>query len=360
MNPTTKKLPRGIFEKYPGSGVYSIRYTDAEGKYRREKAGTFSAARDLLVKRQNQALVGEKLPETLRRRGVLFSEIAADCLLYSDQHKRSKRMDHSRMKKLLEWFRSTAADNLTAQEIENHFQTATWARATRNKYKALLSLTYKLAIKNKKVKANPARDVKHLRENNGRIRFLSIDEEKRLRQAIAERFPHRMAEFDLSLQTGMRHSEQYGAKWKDVDFEHRILTVWLDKSGNTSHVQLNDAAVKALLELKQMHGNADYICGGYTSTDWFEDCVKAAGITNYTWHVNRHTFASRLTMAGAGPRAVADLLRDTTLSMAMRYSHLSPEYKDEALKRMEKKFRIRPTISTTVAPSPVRRGTMVN
>lgn len=39
--PAAKKRrnPRGVFEKVPGSGEWWIRYVDATGRYRREKAG---------------------------------------------------------------------------------------------------------------------------------------------------------------------------------------------------------------------------------------------------------------------------------------------------------------------------------
>jgi integrase len=68
---------------------------------------------------------------------------------------------------------------------------------------------------------------------------------------ILKRFPDRIPEFDLPLHTGMRHGEQYGARWQDVDFEHCILTVPRDKRGRTSHVRLNDAALSALLRLRE-------------------------------------------------------------------------------------------------------------
>jgi len=57
---------RGIFEKTPGSGVWWIRYADAQGRLRREKAGTKGTARDLYHKRKQEALEGRKLPEKLR------------------------------------------------------------------------------------------------------------------------------------------------------------------------------------------------------------------------------------------------------------------------------------------------------
>jgi integrase len=37
---------------------------------------------------------------------------------------------------------------------------------------------------------------------------------------------------------------------------------------------------------------------------WFNDAVEKAGIRDFTWHCLRHTFASRLVMAGVDIRTV--------------------------------------------------------
>src|SRR5438132_14007703 len=42
-----RRKERGVFEKVPGSGVWWIRYIDAQGRFRREKVGTWTNARDL-------------------------------------------------------------------------------------------------------------------------------------------------------------------------------------------------------------------------------------------------------------------------------------------------------------------------
>lgn len=350
---------RGIFQKEP-DGPHYIRYKDGGGRYRREKVGAYSLAEKMLVKRRNEAMQGKKLPETLRRRFVRFSEIAEDCLAWSKAKKRSSRVDHSRMKKLREWFDGVPVDSLTAEEIEQRFNGERWSAATWNRHKALLSLCFKLAIHAKKAQVNPARDVAHKKESDGRTSFLTVEQEKRLRPVIAEKFPERLPEFELALHTGIRHCEQYGAKWKDVDFEHRIITVivYKNKDGapRTTYVRLNDQAVSALLELHRRTAETGLVCGGVVgATDWFEDCLRAAGIADFTWHCLRHTFASRLAMSGADPRAVAELLRDKTLHMAMRYSHLAPAFTQELVERMGQKFN-----STTVAPEPLRGRVTVN
>lgn len=56
-------------------------------------------------------------------------------------------------------------------------------------------------------------------------------------------------------------------------------------------------------------------------------------MTTASWRL-RHTFASRLVMNGADLRTVAELLRDKTLAMVMRYAHLAPDFKLAAVERV--------------------------
>jgi integrase len=333
---------RGIFEKVADSGEWWIRYADATGRIRREKAGTKSAAITLYHKRKLEALQGKKLPESLRRAPVSFRVIAQDALAYSESEKRSAPSDRYRMKKLLEWFGDRQANSISAEEVEQRFEGRGWSAATWNRYRALLSLTYRLAIRSGKVKENPARVVRHRAENNGRIRFLSREEEARLRAAIRELFPEHLPEFVLAMHTGLRLSEQYYGLWKDVDFEGR---------GRTSHVRLNATALGALVELRRRTGASEFVCGGARSPrGWFERALRAAGICDFTWHCLRHTFASRLVMSGADLRTVAELLRDKTLAMVVRYAHLAPDYQLAAVERMSAAFGKRTDTTTSTEP----------
>src|SRR5271155_2288316 len=54
----------------------------------------------------------------------------------------------------------------------------------------------------------------------------------------------------------------------------------------------------------------------------------------YTWHCLRHTFASRLVMAGVDLRTVADLMGHANIQMTMRYAHLAQAHKADALKKL--------------------------
>ncbi len=68
--------------------------------------------------------------------------------------------------------------------------------------------------------------------------------------------------------------------------------------------------------------------------EWFGNAVKEAKIENMTWHILRHTFASRLMMAGVPLKTVQELMGHKTIAMTARYAHLSPSHKKEAIERL--------------------------
>lgn len=331
-----RRNPRGVFERKPGE--WWIRFTDAQGLFRREKAGTKGMAIDLYRKRKTEALEGKKLPERLRRATVTFAEVSKDALTYSKAHKAatSYRCDTGRMEVLLGWFREYPAESITAQDIERQFQKQEWKPATCNRYRALLSLIYRLAIRNGKAKGNPARLVPHRLEDNARIRFLSAIEETELRKAIESKCPEHVPEFLLALHTGLRLSEQYGLRWEGVSVPLRVLTIRRSKNGSMRHVPLNQAAVQALEELREKHGRSEFVCGGAREPRrWFEPVLKEARVTDFSWHCLRHTFASRLVMAGVDLRTVQELLGHKTIGMTVRYSHLAPKHTLAAVERLD-------------------------
>jgi site-specific recombinase XerD len=332
-----RRNPRGVFQKVHGKhSPWWICYWDAQGRKRREKAGTKSAAIDLYRKRKNEALAGKKLPERLRRATVTFAEIAKDALAYSSANKLSYRTDSVRMGTLLGWFREYPAESITPRDIERRFEQQNWSPATINRHRALLSLAYRLAIRNGKIKENPARLVRHRLEDNARVRFLSTEEETKLRKAIEAACPERIAELELALNTGIRLSEQYQLRWEDVSFARRTLTIPRSKNGAMRHVPLNKAALRALESLAKRANGSELVCGGATEPRrWFEPAVKTAHLQNFTWHCLRHTFASRLVMAGVDIRTVQELLGHKTIAMTVRYSHLAPKHTLAAVERLD-------------------------
>ena len=63
-----------------------------------------------------------------------------------------------------------------------------------------------------------------------------------------------------------------------------------------------------------------------------------AGLAGVSLHTLRHTFASRLVMAGVDTRTVQVLGGWLDLSLVQRYSHLSPGHCTEAIERIVESF----------------------
>jgi integrase len=348
------KAVRGIFEKEMGSGVWWVRYADANGKIRREKVGNKGAATKLYQKRKMEVLQGKKLPEQFRAKRVTFSELADDAIEWAKANKLTWEDDEIRLRPLREVFGGRIAESITPQEIERWFSAAgtprkrdgkpsgvSWRPATVNRYKALLSMVYRQGIKNRRVSVNPARDVERRTENNTRDRYLLGSEEASLRKTISETCPEHLPEIEIALHTGMRRGEQYQCEWSWVDLDRRVLTVPRSKHGEKRRVYLNNDAVAAFRLLWRFsEGRGKVFAHLYNSVKtigargWFNAALSDSGIVNFRWHDLRHTFASRLVMAGVDIRTVQELMGHKTIQVTMRYAHLAPEHQLEAVQRL--------------------------
>jgi integrase len=64
------------------------------------------------------------------------------------------------------------------------------------------------------------------------------------------------------------------------------------------------------------------------------------GLTDFHFHDLRHTFASWLVMPGVPLGTVSQLLGHKSITMTMRYAHLSPHHKAHAVCSLDKNLTI--------------------
>ncbi len=346
----TKKAPakvRGVYERDPGSGIWWIQYK--QGKIRkREKVGRRSDAIALYQQRKTELRAGAKLVKNIRTRepeGVTFGKLADEALAWSESRNRKDiRTLTGRLGILKDPFGTMTASDLTPQRIEAWFnEHVDWAPATKNRYRAAISLAYKIGMRNGKVATNPARLVEPRAENNARVRYLQDDEEEALRKVVLERYPCHIPALVIALNTGMRLSEQHTLTWDQIDIKGRNIKLEDTKNGSDRDVPLNSDSIAALQELAKVdHVPRDRVFRSMRGKNidnprkWFGESMETAKIKGFRWHDLRHTYCSRLAMAGVDIRTIAALAGHKTLQMAMRYSHLAPSHNLSAVERISR------------------------
>jgi integrase len=348
---------KGVFEKFPGSGVWWIRFADAAGKYRREKVGTKSAAITLYRMRKVQAGEGVKLPP-LRRARVSFSELCDDAISYIKATYRRPADDVARVEVVRSWFPGQAAATIEQHHIAEACATAktekNWSLQTVHHYLNVASLIFARAVKCKKIKENPATGIERETLHNERVRFLKPEEEARLRAALRSNpeWATHEPEVDLAMNTGLRRSSMYGLVWDNVDLEARAAMIGKTKNGDPLNLPLNRAAIAALAVFRSRGDGTGVVVRNvegnsvHTNAHWFVPAIRQAGIKNFHWHDLRHTFASRLRQNGVPLDRIAELLGHRGLAMTQRYAHLELSHLHAAVDLLN---------STKIAPEPATR-----
>lgn len=252
--------------------------------------------------------------------------------------------------------------------------------------------TYLRAILNYavKTKAIPSHQVGTYRvtgtiaegESSAQVRFLTTDEEKRLRAALDARevdvktyretinasrrktgrellpalglddyADHIKPMVLLALNTGLRRGDLFDLKWQHVDLGRRQIRKVINKSSHAKRkagkkvepvtLPISDEAHAVLSQLKrQRDPNSDYVFPSPVSGSRLNNikrgvntALKLAKIDEFRFHDLRHTFASRLVMAGVDVNTVRELMTHSDIKMTLVYAHLTDDHKSAALER---------------------------
>lgn len=216
---------------------------------------------------------------------------------------------------------------------------------------------------------------RELVDTHARVRYLDIEEEKRLRSALDDRqerqrverqrfnqwltyrgkpaYPILDGEFTdylkpmtlIALNTGMRRGELFQLQWGDVNFGNSQVTVrgTTSKSGKTRHIPLNSEAALVLKKwLEQSGSNTLVFPSPITgkrldniNSSWWA-LLKSAAVADFRFHDLRHHFASRLAMSGVDLNTVRELLGHRSIETTLRYAHLAPEHKAAAVETISR------------------------
>lgn len=244
--------------------------------------------------------------------------------------KKIYRQELGSLKKLTEEFGKTSLAGLQAKHI------ASWrdkllkkgmAGASVIKLQNLLAHVVDQALKEwgYVLAANPVRLVSKPKAAAGRDRRLQPGELDKILEHAQSGFLKSVILF--ALETAMRRGEIVALRWKDIDLQKRVATLYDTKNGENRAVPLSGRAIDILQALPR---RIDVRVFPYTSagsiTQGFEIACRRAGIEGLRFHDLRHEATSRLFESGRlETMEVAAVTGHKTLSMLKRYTHLRAE-----------------------------------
>jgi site-specific recombinase XerD len=300
--------------------------------------------------RKKAEVIEGRLNPAKTRKSPRFDAFAAEYLEWVEANRKPLTYLQASVvvKTLTATFGPKRLNELTAWHMEQYKKArkdAGMAPATINKELAFLKGILNKAVAWKKLAEHPGKDVKAFKVANERTRFLTEEEEARLLIVCS---PALQRIVEAGLLTGFRRQELVSLRPEDLDFNRETVSVaaCYSKNGESRTLPMGERMKAVLHEALTVCGDAPTVFVTESGKPWlfrnfssvFSRACQRAGIDLCSPHTLRHTFASRLVMAGVDLRTVQELLGHKNIKMTLRYTHLSPSHKRQAMAALEQRF----------------------
>lgn len=199
-----------------------------------------------------------------------------------------------------------------------------------------LKRVFSLAMQWEQCSRNPAKGIKLLREDDGRTRFLSEEEEQQLLYVCAPPLKRIVL---CALNTGMRRGELLGLRHSQVRRDLGVAEIpgCVAKGRVLRPVYLNKVALEAIGKPSSQQERDALVFSNSEGQPQvnrerlWRKALKKSGIQGFRFHDLRHTFASRLAMRNISLDVIGRLLGHKSLEMAQRYSHFRQRHLNEVV-----------------------------
>ena len=282
---------------------------------------------------------------------------------YASEHA-ARRANHRReltsIKNLKTFFGNPTLDRITPKLIvayKNQRYADGVKPATINRELATLKKAFNLARREWEwCTDNPVCRVSMEKENNTRVRWLTVEEEQRL---LAPAVPWLRELVVFAIYTGMRMGEILALTWAGVDLFRRTVTVFRSKNGERRTIPVNSTVLNLLKGKYAVRpGKIDIVFHSESQTPLdgsnirraLTTALDSAKIQDLHFHDLRHTFATRMVQAGIDLYKVQRLLGHKSPIMTQRYAHHYPESLREGVDALETGR----SFSTNLAQSQIR------
>ncbi|WP_068545902.1 tyrosine-type recombinase/integrase [Thalassotalea crassostreae] len=285
----------------------------------------------------SQLTINDDFANSLTHSALTQLTLNDACIEYLNQY---KGKDQSQAQRLRHWqneFGEKPVGKVTKFDIRKTLKSLSlnnYAPATVNRYKSSISAVFSYLAEEYDTDHNPAREVKQLKEDNARTRFLTDAEiSKLLHSAKKSKWDRLYLLILLALTTGARRTEMLSLKWSDIDFLNRSASLDITKNGQARILPLTLEVVDELMKFRQVGSgyvfpHKSHLNKYYRNFDkHWQACLKTASINDFRFHDLRHSAASLLAKSGASLLEISEVLGHKSITMTQRYAHLCIKHK---------------------------------
>lgn len=296
-------------------------------------------AEEYLMILKGKILAGESII-TKNRGKMAFTDLTEIYMKYSRAKKSSSNSDDAHIKRFEKFFQRKQIRSIKAYDIEEFLEYCKKVKkqngkplsnTTINKGLEILKKMFNIAIDNDLIEKNPCKGVTKLKQKQHVIRYLTVDEEKRLFEKCKGRNEYLRNIMKFALLTGCRKSEILNLKWDNVILDLEYINIVETKSNKNRQIPLVKELKNILSEMSEnkiseyVFTNPDTLANYKDISKSFNTLCKNANVKNFRFHDFRHTAGTRLTCQGVDIASVKDILGHADVSTTMRYSHAVPK-----------------------------------
>ncbi len=333
-----------LYRKPPKTGRYYISYF-VDGQRVRKTLGTDNAtvARAVQKKIEEELILGT---HNIKPRDASVEAFQEKFFEYAKARKRPKtvEIDDYVWKTFVSDTKITRLCHVTKKGMEDFLHGLIKGgrkASSANVFLAHLGSIFTQAVKWEMIAENPCKGIPKFKVQEKKVVFLTPEEITTIMQ-IAERHGRNAhLIFALGIYAGLRRNEIANAKWEWFDLDQSIIHVTNDdgfetKSGRNRSIPMN----QNLKEVLEKYGKdqssyvfqperEEWINGiRYDFRKVFDGVCKEAEMDWVTPHVLRHTFASRLAIAGVSLYKISQWLGHSDMKTTQIYAHLQASDSD--------------------------------
>lgn len=326
------------------AGVWYIRFQIRGVRYTRAvpEAATKWQAEQAEAKAKNEVFEGKYGSEPS---SISLKEFVEKVFLpWSKTEKRSWRNDLSRSKPILAYFKNKRMRDITNLNVRAYRRERLASSNGRGGLRApasvdreiqLLSRIFSLSVERGVLQSNPCKGIKLANPGNIVIKYLTVEDEQKLKPYLTGRRKHLLDILEIDLHTGMRRTELLSLNVSQINFIRDEILLIKTKSGKPRLVPIHPNIRPLFQRLCNEAGPSGYLFENSKTgkpitdikTGW-RSALEDAGIPHIPFHcAGRHTFGTRAAEGGASPKDIQEIMGHASVTTTMRYVHATDQGK---------------------------------